>query len=334
MFGSDPQGDARARERGVALLTALALLLLFSMLGTGYLRYMRLEMEDTGREMNVVRAENLAESAVYTAIANLTADTGSDRALSEQYSLALPVYYSQQGGRAEIAQTVDITIEDEAARVNLNLAPAPLLQLLGFTGAQTSALQSSLREMGPLSDLDQLWTRGILSRSEFEALDTRLFTVFTTGGNEAGYININTAGPKVLAAVFGISDEEARQLSAKRPFSSWQDAVIKSGREPSTFTLQPDQLVSRAIPRALALQSRWFRIRAEVTLDPRAVPGPRAGAAVTAVVEVGPRGTYEILFWNRGRPGNGPQTNIPESAAAPPDDRAARLIYQAHEAEG
>jgi type II secretory pathway component PulK len=115
------------------------------------------------------------------------------------------------------------------------------------------------------------------------------------------YINLNTVSEPVLAAIFNINTEEATALAAKRPFTSWDDAVQKVGREPATFSVASAQYATRDMPADLALNSRCFRLESLVTME---MPGGRtASAGVEAVVSFLENGTYSIRYWREIKSG-------------------------------
>lgn len=298
-----------APERGFALIGAISLLALFALLGTAFVRYMMLELEDTRSHVNQVRAEHLASGGIYAAFGELEASLAEGRNPAQAYTIKANVYRYERGGRVAYEQEIHLTVSDESGRINLNRASPELLAAIGMSPGAIENLNKSvptptgLRSESRrwLNSVDDLLTRGIVNRREFEKIDTTQLTTYSIEdpANPVQFLNINSAEPEVLAAVFGIENpNEVAQLIAKRPFSGWQDAVTKSGREPSTFNVKSPRYATREMPKELALRSNCFRIYSEVSVN---FPGSSrhvARAAVEAVVLFKEDGSYAIRYWN------------------------------------
>lgn len=300
-------------DQGVALVAALAMLMIFVLLGTGYVRYMRIDHDSGVFDARKARARQLAVGGVNAAIGNLREALRTDTAPEREYSLELPIYVldiESDTLTAPIPQRVSVRIEDEAARININHAPRELLEAIGMERGQYRKLRNSLpkdsvpgaSERRWLSRVDGLRTRGILETREFKKLDQDILTVYSAvDQNEPMHLlNINTASPKVLAAVFNMPLAEAEHFAGMRPFSSWQDAVAKTGRAPSTFNIRPSAVAPHAMPDALALDSHSYRIFCEATVEPYGAGGPRVTSHVEAVVVFSEAGTHEIRYWSEG----------------------------------
>lgn len=302
----------RAQEhggRGFALVGAISMLALFALLGTAYVRYMMIEVDDTARHLDVIRAQHLAAGGIYAVIGEIELVLAEGGSPDGHYTISENVYRSQGGERAASAQEVRVSVSDEAARVNVNHAPPAVLRELGLDEDSlanlakalptSSGLRSDSRRW--LTSVDELRTRGIVNRREFEAIDTDLLTIYSVedSSKPGGFVNLNSAEPAVLAAVFGIEDRsEIETLAASRPFTTWQDVLTKTGREPSTFNVAPPKYASREMPGELALSSRCYRLRSEVRMNYRGARGRVVSAAVEAVVYFKEDGTYSIRFWN------------------------------------
>lgn len=296
-------------ESGVALIIAISFLLLFSLLGTAYVQYMVVERNSTDYEILQARARSLAGGGAYAAVAEIRAALRSGQAPESAYTFSLPVYRQKSYGIEATAHEVRVTVLDEAGRVNLNVAPRPVLEALGFSREAVRKLKSSLPRNADETDPNRRWltsvcelvSRGILTQAEFAQLDRNLFTVFTGDGTQdaARYVNINSAPPTVLAAVFGLSPEKATDLAAQRPFQSWEDAARKAGRDPAALAFSGDDAAAEAnSPASLALNSRVYRIVSEAEVSLRSSASRRVRGRVEALVTIPEQGDFVFRYWD------------------------------------
>jgi type II secretory pathway component PulK len=291
------------QRRGMALPAAIALLAVFAMLGTAYVSYMWLEYSDAGVQLHRLRARHLAASGVYAAIGEIQAAFGDSRGPEAEYAFELSTYRTEQRGSGAYPQRVAVSVSDESGRVNLNSAPASLLRAMGLDTEAADKIVAMRGRNEQLASVDALRVNEILDAKEYDALTSEDFTVYTGGSNHAtpAPLNLNTASPRVLAAAFAISDEEAKALAQLRPFANWSDAVQKTGREPVTFNLEVASFAPREKPAAIAFDSRCFRIRSEATLDMPGGDHRPVYAAVEAVVVIHDGGHYSIRLWRELR---------------------------------
>ena len=323
-----PRAAARRGKSGFALIAAISMLALFVLLGTAYVQYMMIELNDTRRQVDDARARHLASGGIYAAIGEIEAAIDSRQIPDQTYTIKANAYRYEAGERAAYEQDIHITVSDESALIDVNHAPPEVLAALGMDQEAIeklgraiptpSGLRSGSRKW--LTNVDDLLTRGIVNRRQFKAIRTDQLTTYTVEdhGRPAGFLNVNTAEAEALAAIFGINDsDEIRQLMAKRPFESWQDTVTKSGREPSTFNLKSPRYASREAPREVAFSSRCFRLRSEVRVSFAGIARRESSAAVEAVVLFKDDGSYSIRFWNE-RP-----TKLAEADAVGPGPSAA-----------
>ncbi len=298
-------GAGARRNDGVALLTVLAMMLVFVMLGTAYVRYMSIEVDKARYELLDVRSQNLASGGIHAVIGEIhkTMETGDS--VRDVYEISLPVYRFEGGERVEYPQVITVRVLDESGRVNLNHAPPELLMAMGLTEGNVTALRQSIAGKGKsprwLVSVDELRTRDIMDGQEFNQLNKDLFTVFTAANpeNPRGFININAASAEVLAALFNIDPAEAQTLVAKRPFLSWEDAVSKLGREPSTFNISNREYGARTMPPELSLRTHCYRLVSEVAMVVE--PGTSSKGlhrAVEAVVLFDEHGNDSVRYWN------------------------------------
>lgn len=298
-------------ERGVALLTALSMLFLFSVLGTAYVGYASIELKSSKFQTRQVRARYIASGGINAAIAEIQAALGDGMTPQKKYTFQIPVFAILRGEFVAVDQKVTVEIFDESGRVNLNHASGPVLEALGMPAASVVALKAALPSSSKarkgsrwLASVEELRTTGILDARAFRKLERDAFTVYTVvnAKKPSGFLNINAASPTVLAALFNIPQQEATALAATRPFTSWQDAVTKTGRDPSTFKVQSSPAGSRAMPRELGLTSRCFRLKSKTDLTTSESIRLRVSGYAEAVVLFADDGSYKIRYWSERRP--------------------------------
>lgn len=290
------QHNRLRNRRGMALVAAIALLAVFALLGTAYVGYMWIEFEDVGIELHRTRARHLAAGGIFAAIGDLQSALDSGRPPAASFEYALATYRTEQGGPAAYPQRVTVDLSDESARIDLNSAPASLLAALGFESDAIDRLRVMRSENRRLASVDALRVDEIVTAQQFDSLAANELTVYS-----GGVLNLNTAGPRVLAAAFGISQNEAEALSAKRPFANWADTLQKVGREPTTFNLDVPSFAPREQPANIAFESRCFRLRSAAVLDMPGGDHRPVHAAVEAVVSFKDDGSYVIRLWRELR---------------------------------
>ncbi len=311
------------------------MLALFVMLGTAYVKYMMLEVDDTRILVDAARAQLLADGGIYAVIGEIEAALDEGRVPEQSYTINASAYRYEGGERVAYAQEIHVTLSDESARVDLNHAPPEVLIALGMKQEAvvklaraiptSSGLRSESRRW--LTSVDDLMTRGIVNRKQFGEIQRDQLTVYTVEDHNrpSAFLNLNTADAGALGAILGIDNsDEIHGLMAKRPFASWQDAVTKSGREPSTFNVKTQRYGSRDMPREVALSSRCYRLKSEVRVSFAGMARRGSAAAVEAVVLFKDDGSYSIRYWNEG-PMNSGDSNAaaPVSSAAPEEESGA-----------
>jgi type II secretory pathway component PulK len=311
-------------RRGAALIMAIMMLALFSMLGAAYVRYMAIENRQADMILREARADNVALGGFYAAIGVLQKGrlTGEmPKAGGETWSWTFPVYANLNTGDAVRLETHDrriaeasVTIIDENAKININHVPASVLQaILKVDGAVArnirgalplagrSAGEGAVRETAWFNSIGDLLSRDLLSREAFEAIDASLVTVNSVVDREtpAGFININSAPPEVLAAVLDLPVEAAGRVAARRPFTDLESLSAAARKAPETFNIKPDPEQPGALPPALALESRCFRIISAGRYASLAEEEEydRASARIEAIVNFDDQGDYRIVRW-------------------------------------
>lgn len=318
----------RARKRGAALIIAVTLLAIFVTLGMFYVRNMSLELEKTLFVINQARAREAATGGVYAAIGDLqraAAENQIPQVIATTRTYPFPVYGAQRTTAGlELAPVenrrveASVVIADESGKINLNHAPASVLQrVLNVDGVTARNITSSLpradgepvptqaANSGWLLDAADLVSRGLLTPEQFAALDKDLITTWTVADHAApqGFLNINAASPEVLAAILDVPLETAQQVAAVGPFDSLEALAQAAGKESATFNIKPDPGNPAAWPAPLTSDSRCFRIVSEAASVSVAGQAEydKAASRVEAVVVLGDNGEYEILYWNAGR---------------------------------
>lgn len=316
-------------RRGMALVIAISMLALFATLGMMYVRRMNLEVAHADMILAEARARQAAAAGVHAAVAELerameTRQVHQLLAKPKQYDF--PVY---SGARADGTPTrapsarrrayAKVSIADENAKVNLNHAPASVLQiLLGVDGATARAIAGSLPRNGApilasenetprqwLLEPADLLARGLLTREQFDAVNPAHLTTYTVADHAqpAAFLNINAAPPEVMAAVMDTSVEDARKAITRRPFRTLAALAAAAGKDPATFNIRPDPADPTALPAPLAFESRCFQVVSEAVCA--MVAGKeeydRTHARVEAIVYFPPDGGYQIVKWNAQR---------------------------------
>lgn len=316
-------GIQKNAQSGMALVAAISLLVIFAMLGTAYIGYMTVEYDEAGIAMHDVRARELAQAGIYAAIGEAQAAIARGEAPKGEYAISLSAYRQEATGQGVYPQTAEVKVADESARVNLNYAPAALLRALGMPEKTAKAVEDYRASGKRLASVDALHSEGLADKQAMQSITRELLTVYTGSDPRQphSYLNLNSAPDAVLAAIFGINAEEAAALAAKRPFASWEDAVQKVGREPSTFSVAAPQYASRDKPADLALNSRCYRLTSLVAMDMPGGTGRPVHAGVEAVVAFLEDGTYAIRYWHEihsGAAKAASETSAPNAAAEKP----------------
>jgi len=306
-------------ERGVALLFAIGVLFLFSMLGAAYVTNMGLSVDGADLSVREARARLIAAGGVNAAIADLQRGLAEGQlgAALAPATHAFPSYaniFTGEGVRLEALENrkaeAQVRITDESGKVNLNHAPASILQeVLGVDGAVARGIVASLPSASGtgqwLLGVDDLLSRKLLTPEQYAAVNRDLVTTWTVPDHSdvKGHLNVNAAGAEVLAAITGVPLEAAQQATVQRPFASLAALSAAVGKEPGTFNIPPDPFAPEALPAALALESRCFRIVSDAVYSN--ISGGReryrTRARVDAVVLFDADGGYRIVHWDEQR---------------------------------
>ena len=331
--GSRPSGKVSRERRGAALVFAISMLAIFSALGMFYVRFMELELENSDIELRERRARQFAAAGVEVAAARLqqflqNPDKYPLR-MASPYPVALSTYRSlsvaesgveAQGLPAPRLAEVTFTIHDESGRININHAPASVLQkVVGVSGEVARKIAASVPHGGDdankrwFLELDELVTRDLIPEADFDALALKkLLTPYTVidHSDPTGFVNVNVLKPAVLAVLLDLTPEQVAQVRSKGPFSEMAALVraVSEARGVPPESVVPD--------RTLGFQSRCFRVesrgqyaklRPGVTEDmydtasteeKRGLLMNVAVSRVEAVLLFSADGSYEVIHWD------------------------------------
>jgi competence ComEA-like helix-hairpin-helix protein len=223
--------DKNKGHNGIALLLVVGILAVFTVTLTAFALNMQLEKTAAVNYVNTIKARYLSEAGIEYARAiarnnfkSTITDTLAERWASN-YSLTFP------------NGSIQISIQDEQARVNINQANLLLLSnipSIGPTLAANIIAYRTIEEAGFDTKEEVKNVTGIGSSKYSEIKD--IITVKSYYNSNRDYrcpINVNTATQEVITAVLnGISDGtntitalEAQNLTNElmtlRPFNSW-----------------------------------------------------------------------------------------------------------------
>ncbi len=314
----------RHENAGVALITALSLLLLFLLLGTAYVRYMSLESDDAQLQLQSMRADEVALGGMRAGAAELQRliDSGQTPP-AELGPYTFPVHVRDDEdakGWSESADwraEVSISVADECAKINLNHTPRAVLEALpGIDRAAARKIRSSLprddgaeyiqRQAGArrwLTSVDDLLNNELLDGQSFAMLNKDLLTVYSVPdhANPGSYINVNSAPPAVLAAVLNIDLQTAKSVAARRPFLTLDEVAAAAGKTPAEFNVAPSTDAPDLPPAALGLASRCYRLKGTASLGRVRQDGSLYNTTTRrydAVVYFPENGAPETCYWS------------------------------------
>jgi DNA uptake protein ComE-like DNA-binding protein len=312
---------------GAALIIALGLLAVFSVLGTAWVKYMLIETEQTDFDIASVRAHEAAAGGVQAAIGSAEAALASNTLaslLETPLDFEFPVYTGVARGQNGLEANSDymvrthVTVTDESAKININHAPPNALRaVLHVDGERARQIRSNLPRLDGspgdsgrrwLTSVDELMTRGLVTAKEFAAADQNAITVYTVAdpASPAPYVNINGASKAVIEAVLDVAPEVADRVLAARPFTSVEALSAAAGKTPDMFNMRSDPATPDGLPRELSFTPRSLRIVSEAEvirplrmgLKPERVGSARAEAVI--VFETG--GGARVTYWSEARP--------------------------------
>lgn len=299
-------------ERGFALITALGFLLLFAMLGAVYLGAASNAVANTRVNAWRLHAQTGSEAAIQAAIAELqTAENMyalremvPGKLTFEIASYEPPPNWPAVDDLTHVA--AEVTIEDESAKLNINHAPPSVLRgVLDVVPDANQTARTISQKAGAegqanwYASVDDLEKRGILTPKEFQRLDTDLLTVLTVPdpAHASAFLNLNSADPKILAAVLDISPQQAEAVVNARPFNSVSDLVRAAQKGPETYNYRPAPgAAPGTLAAELSLAPTCFRLHCRAAYEHQ-VKGTLAVAETEAVVAFGAQGEPVVMYW-------------------------------------
>ncbi len=306
--------------RGVALITAIALLAMFTTLGAIWFYEMTTDNANTDFTLAKTRAQLYANAGVYARLADVQAalESAPNAAVQlDERAFRFPVYAQGVAGgvfqpNTRFRNLTTVTVSDENARVNINHAPPKVLRrLLGVDGGTARAIRASLPLPGAkntaqkrwLTSIDELVTRGFMTPKQLNAVNPDLITVYTVpdANNPDQFININTAPAPVVQAVLDLTPQQATRVIEARPFFSVAELVKAAGKEASLFNTRPPDAANNGLPPELAFESSCFRIVAESEMRRTVqggVPVTEGRARTEAVIQFDAEGRPHIQYWS------------------------------------
>lgn len=243
-------------NRGVALIIAISLLGIFSLLGMYYVRSSEIDLKRVGLLLDELRVREYTNAGLNVVIAEIEKHwvngTIDDLLNKGEFQIEIPYYtliYKGEGKRnLDTSDTNEVSVKakifDESGKANINLAPVSVIQkILKVDGDTARQLKSKLDKQSGgkwLYVLDEIYTRGVsLNGVNLEEIYENLST-WNAGNpeNPIPYLNINRATPEVLKAVFNLNDAEVEKVLSARPFRTLEEFVNLVGKDPSTFNIK------------------------------------------------------------------------------------------------
>lgn len=297
------------KDSGIALLTALGMLVVFSILGAAYVGFMALEKQEVDLDLGRVRARTAAEAGLRQAIGEVGATLAAGAVVSDRADVSVALYKATDDGglSKDDSRSVElaVTMSDESSRINVNYAPTRVLAaILGVDPNKARAIRMQLPKIDGdeaatvsvegarwLASVDELHTRSLVTPDKVKS---DLLTAYTgETGTNAGWLNVNTALPEALAAVLDVPVEKAAEIKKAGPFTSVEQLAAAAGKDPSTFNVRPQ--APGTLPQELSFSSRCYRIVSHAKYMQDGVA--KAGSRVEAVVYYDPDGKPEIRSW-------------------------------------
>lgn len=248
----------KQRQQGIALLSVLLVMSLALLLTAGMLRSHQLMVKSSARQVHQVQLRQLALSAEAWAMVTLAATSEDERARVHNGQAWARMSWPFEGQDARIT----LRVEDLSARFNVNallgggqvdqVAEQRWLRLLAALGLPPL----DLRAAGSVAELRELSQLRLLPGIDGATL--RQLAPWVALLPKEASLNINTARPRVLAILDGVSLPIAEALAGQRPAAGYASA--------QAFTDEPLLAGLGVNSHGLGVGSRWFRINVDVHL--------------------------------------------------------------------
>lgn len=317
--------SASHRERGSALVFAIGMLAVFFALGVAYVNSSILTLSGSDYDVRMARAKEIAAAGIQAAVGDLRQGVLNGR-VNDALGAAtynFPTYGAINEGDVPTLRLLEnrkaeaqVTLADESGKVNLNHAPASVLQaVLGVDGAAARAIRGSLPSAGNpdgqwLALPEDLVTRKLLAADKFAQVNPDLVTTFTVRDHEHPdqHVNVNKAAAEVWAALFNVPLDTAQKAYVKRPFTTMDGLLEALGKlpadSPDPNAAPADPPVPAPVTSMVCFESRSFRIVSEGTYANTTAGQDhlRARARVEAVVTFDEKGNYTFVYWSEAIP--------------------------------
>ena len=325
--GGNPSGPAvKAGEAGVILLLVLWIIALLSVVVLGWAQEWRTEIKLAANFREARQCRNLAEAGIYYGLAKLVEAKFAERqSVSAQLQTPLPPQPWGGDQRRHFLELpggqVEVRVEDEAGKINLNRADdKTLTQLfiaLGISEDRWRVMVDSIEDWrqegtqprpygaksgyylsleppypvknGPFDTVEELaWVRGFAGRT----LPIQLSAYLTVQGM-IRQVNLNAAPLPVLLAL-GFPPDLAQSLVNERQFTRLQSQEVM-------LRLTADGRLQELIQHLSFKSSPFFTILATGMVN-------NSGGAhhtIKAMVRLSPQGTppWQIIYWADDYPG-------------------------------
>lgn len=323
-----PTRKASDRERGSALVFAIGMLAVFFALGVAYVNSATLTLSSSDYDVRAARAREIAAAGIQAAVGDLQKGVLNGRVndVLGTATYSFPAYGAINDGDAPALMLLEnrkseaqVTLSDESGKVNLNHAPASVLQaVLGVDGAAARAIRGSLPAPGNpggkwLALPEDLISQKLLSPDKFAQVNPELVTTFTVLNHEnpSQHVNINKAAAEVWAALFNVPLDTAQKAYVKRPFTTMDgllEALGKLPPAPADPNAAPQAAAEPPVPASVTsmvcFESHSFRLVSEGTYANMTAGRDhlRARARVEAVVTFDEKGNYTFVYWSEAKP--------------------------------
>ena len=200
-------------------MVVLGLLLSLSVMALSLGTVVRTDLAQARRFQDEAAATFLAKGGIEWVVHHLNTLERQDRLWQAHWQDQPALFRGRHLGRGtfdityvDAAGTQHFGLQDEEARINLNMAPAALLAALPGLTASTAEQIVRQRQERPFVVPEELVGRGLVSPSTFYGTDAQAgldpyLTVWS-----GGKINLNTAPLPVLAALLGMSGATAEAI--------------------------------------------------------------------------------------------------------------------------
>lgn len=274
-------------QKGIAIISALGVLVILGLLASVFSAHMRLESAYSTKDAQDFKAHYLAVAGIQDAIARLRADPPLVDAYGENWWPGVSPDMTPMG---EGGYT--LTISDESARINVfSASPQTLSAILGGDKEALGAVLN-YRSSAVHFSVEDLMGAGLPA----DAL-SRVITLGTTIGD--GKVNINTANADVIAALPGM-DPDAAQLVVE--FRRGADGIEGTGDDyvfsgPENLSNVPGLTPVRTAPAIplIKFNTDIFRVESvgSIYKGTQIVSNKR----ITAVLHRDENGNVNIMSW-------------------------------------